>query len=75
MFSLFRSNPKMLNFRVDLPNLSGAVEGEIDFWEPREEYYCFWKNNVFLKTARVKLSNLLVKKQLLYSLFNSSFGY
>lgn len=65
----------MLDFRVDLPNLSGAVAGEIDFWEPRVEYYCFWKNKLFLKTTKVKLSNLLVKKQLLYPLFNSSFGY
>ena len=33
----------MLDFRVDLPNLSGGggVEGEIDFCEPRVEYYCF----------------------------------
>ena len=65
----------MLDFRVDLPNLSGGVEGEIDFWEPRVEYYCFWRNNLFLKTTGVKLSNLLEKKQLLYPLFNSLFGY
>ena len=65
----------MLDFREDLPNLSGPVAGEIDFWEPRVEYYFFRRNNLFLKTTRVKLSNLLVKKQLLYPLFNSLFGY